>query len=262
MKRATLIVAAFLLLPFTFAPQPPAAYGQNTATVQTAVLPSHMDLTADLPSHTRAAEQRYVVVAAGDTYGKWATARCGNFSAWPAIQAANKWPERRIPVGATAIIVCGPVTTPPPAAKPATTTSTGTAWVHPLTSGARGTSCYRTSSRPSHNGIDLPAWSGTPIRAASAGTVTVKAYQASGAGHFITLKHANGIYTRYHHLQQASALAIGATVQAGQTIGYVGATGNATGPHLHFEVMQGGTSNSSHLNPAGFMRDRAVNIGC
>jgi murein DD-endopeptidase MepM/ murein hydrolase activator NlpD len=57
-----------------------------------------------------------------------------------------------------------------------------------------------------------------------------------------------------------SPLNVGAAVQPGTIIGYVGITGNATGYHLHFEVMR--TSTGSNVNPAAFMRQHGVNIGC
>lgn len=256
MKRAS-IVAAFLMLLFAIHPQPtPAAHTSAPPTDQARP-------TADqVTRHTRTTQtaQLTIVTRPGDTYGAIARTHCGTFTAWPALQQANKWPERRIPVGATAIIACQAAT--PIAAPPTLPKTIGAAWVHPLASGKLGNSCYRTTTRPGHNGVDIAQPAGTPIRAVTAGTIQRKAYQAGGAGYYVTIAHTAGIYTRYHHLRAHSPLALGATVTAGQTIGYVGATGNATGNHLHFEVMHGGTSNSNHLNPAPFMRTRGINIGC
>jgi murein DD-endopeptidase MepM/ murein hydrolase activator NlpD len=133
-------------------------------------------------------------------------------------------------------------------------------WVHPLASGKRGNSCYRTSKRPSHGGVDLAQPKGTVIRSVAAGTVYRKAYQGGGAGYYITIRHAGNIFSQYHHLKASSPLGVGARVSAGQTIGYVGATGNATGNHLHFEIRTG--SLDHRVNPAPFMRDRGINIGC
>ena len=160
-----------------------------------------------------------------------------------------------------------PVAAPPAAAanrsvKPATVRVASPAWVHPLTSGKKAGSCYRTARRPSHGGVDIAQPAGTPIRAASAGQIHRKAYQGGGAGHYVVVRHAGGIYTRYMHLRAASPLRVGASVRAGQTIGYVGRTGNATGHHLHFEVLRGGESNSNRINPAPFMRARGINVGC
>lgn len=90
-----------------------------------------------------------------------------------------------------------------------------------------------------HTGIDFGAASGTPIRAAAAGRV-VQAGAMSGYGNVVVIDHGGGLATLYAH-QSRVAVAAGTQVQAGQVIGYVGATGYATGPHLHFEVRINGT---------------------
>jgi len=134
------------------------------------------------------------------------------------------------------------------------------AWVHPLASGRGGNSCYRTSKRPSHGGVDLAQPSGTPIRSVAAGTIYRKAYESGGAGYYVTVRHDGNVFSQYHHLRAHSPLGVGARVSVGQIIGYVGRTGNATGNHLHFEIRTG--SLSHRVNPATFMRARGINIGC
>jgi len=133
-------------------------------------------------------------------------------------------------------------------------------WVHPLASGRGGNSCYRTSARPSHGGVDLAQPSGTHIRSVAAGTIYRKAYERGGAGYYVTVRHAGNVFSQYHHLKTSSPLSVGTPVQVGQVIGYVGRTGNATGNHLHFEIRTG--SLSHRVNPASFMRARGINIGC
>jgi murein DD-endopeptidase MepM/ murein hydrolase activator NlpD len=96
-----------------------------------------------------------------------------------------------------------------------------------------------------HNGIDIGMPVGTPIQAALSGTVlgtgnTDLSHSASGAqcysfGKWVMVKHANGLATLYAHLSQIGVSA-GQSVTTGQTIGYSGMTGYATGPHLHFGV--------------------------
>jgi murein DD-endopeptidase MepM/ murein hydrolase activator NlpD len=91
-----------------------------------------------------------------------------------------------------------------------------------------------------HTGVDWAAKIGTPIFAAGDGLV-IKAGWASGYGRRIEIQHANGYVTTYNH-QSAFARGIkpGVQVHQGQVIGYLGATGLATGPHLHYEVMVNG----------------------
>jgi peptidoglycan hydrolase-like protein with peptidoglycan-binding domain len=85
-----------------------------------------------------------------------------------------------------------------------------------------------------HTGVDFPAPSGTPVFAARAGVVTVTRW-LDGYGNTVALKHELGVSTLYAHLS-AILVKPGAHVAAGQPIARVGATGTATGPHLHFEL--------------------------
>lgn len=112
-------------------------------------------------------------------------------------------------------------------------------------------SCHRVSSpygwRSSgwHNGIDLVkaggGASGTPVIASKSGTVEVVQRSNSGYGNMVLINHGNGYKTRYAHMIKGSiTVSVGDYVEAGQTIGKVGSTGNSTGPHLHFEVIYRG----------------------
>ena len=89
-----------------------------------------------------------------------------------------------------------------------------------------------------HRGTDIPAPEGTPILAAHSGTVLVSGWNDS-YGNQVLLDNGAGLSTRYAHMTQAAVTA-GEAVTAGQVIGYVGSTGDSTGNHLHFEVMQNG----------------------
>jgi murein DD-endopeptidase MepM/ murein hydrolase activator NlpD len=97
-----------------------------------------------------------------------------------------------------------------------------------------------------HEGIDIAAPSGTPIRAAAAGRI-IFAGVMSGYGNITIIDHGNGLATAYAH-QSAFALG-GGSVSQGTIIGYVGTTGNSTGPHLHFEVRVNGTP----VDPMGYL---------
>lgn len=98
-----------------------------------------------------------------------------------------------------------------------------------------------------HKGVDIAAPSGTPIPAAAAGRVANKGYEPGGAGFFVTLDHENGLRTKYFHLVRAAPVEIGQRVSEGQTIGHVGSTGSSSGPHLHFEVWEGGAARDPAL---------------
>ena len=89
-----------------------------------------------------------------------------------------------------------------------------------------------------HRGTDIPAPEGAPILAAHSGTVLVSGWNDS-YGNQVLLDNGAGLSTRYAHMTQ-TAVTAGEAVTAGQVIGYVGNTGDSTGFHLHFEVMQNG----------------------
>jgi len=100
-----------------------------------------------------------------------------------------------------------------------------------------------------HTGIDLGAGSGTPIRAAKAGTVVSSDNDAGGYGLLTVIDHGGGLTTLYAH-QSQSAVSGGSSVTQGQIIAYVGCSGHCTGPHLHFETRIDGNPE----NPASFLR--------
>lgn len=91
-----------------------------------------------------------------------------------------------------------------------------------------------------HKGVDLAADYGAPVRATAAGTV-VSAGWDGGFGIKVDVDHGNGYHTWYAHLSRAGVTP-GEHVVKGQTIASVGATGEATGPHLHYQVMRLGTA--------------------
>jgi murein DD-endopeptidase MepM/ murein hydrolase activator NlpD len=91
-----------------------------------------------------------------------------------------------------------------------------------------------------HLGIDYAAPHGTPVRAAGDGSVSI-AERRGGYGNLIEIHHPNGYSSRYAHLSRfALGIEYGAAVRQGEIIGYVGSTGLATGPHLHYEVRRHG----------------------
>jgi murein DD-endopeptidase MepM/ murein hydrolase activator NlpD len=98
-----------------------------------------------------------------------------------------------------------------------------------------------------HQGIDFAGATGTPIYAAGDGVVA-ESGRKGGYGNWIMLKHSGGWETGYAHMSRyAPGMRRGVRVKQGQLIGYVGATGRVTGPHLHYEVMR----NGARVNPKG-----------
>jgi len=99
--------------------------------------------------------------------------------------------------------------------------------------------------RRRHEGTDYAASPGTPVMAAGDGVVR-RAGRAGGYGNLVEIRHRNGITTRYGHLRGfARGIRAGTRVTQGQTIGYVGSTGLASGPHLHYEFRVNGVAKDS-----------------
>ncbi|MCL2003056.1 MAG: peptidoglycan DD-metalloendopeptidase family protein [Oscillospiraceae bacterium] len=105
--------------------------------------------------------------------------------------------------------------------------------------------------RRQHDGIDIPAPRGTPVVAANAGQIIVRAY-GSGYGNYIVVDHGGGQQSLYAHMHGFANAKVGDRVTRGQTIGYVGTTGLSTGNHLHFEIRR----NGSPVDPDPLLRGR------
>jgi murein DD-endopeptidase MepM/ murein hydrolase activator NlpD len=123
--------------------------------------------------------------------------------------------------------------------------------------GARLTSTFGMRWGVLHAGIDLAAPLGTPEYAAMDGVV-LRAGPASGFGLAVYIQHSNGDVTVYGHMEKI-LVTEGQVVRAGETIALLGANGQATGPHLHFEVHVGGMLGTK-IDPLPWLRARGVVI--
>ncbi|MEU1839812.1 M23 family metallopeptidase [Micromonospora chersina] len=148
-------------------------------------------------------------------------------------------------------------------------------WTAPLPGGV--VSGFRTTERPSHNGVDLAADKRSEIHAASAGRVLVARCDPDhsgkrdcdrdgwpgkgGCGWFVDILHAGGYITRYCHMIERPRVVPGQSVEAGEVIGLSGTSGNSSGPHLHFEVhIDSDRSSRGAVNPVPFMRERGAPV--
>lgn len=124
-------------------------------------------------------------------------------------------------------------------------TATGT-YIWPCPSSTYVTSAFGMREHPlfgderPHSGIDISGSAGSEVMAADSGTVAVATYSSS-YGNYVTIYHSNGDYTLYAHMSSLAVTA-GQNVTQGDVIGYVGSTGWATGPHLHFEIRVNGST--------------------
>ncbi|MCD6289673.1 MAG: M23 family metallopeptidase [Anaerolineae bacterium] len=99
-----------------------------------------------------------------------------------------------------------------------------------------------------HHGLDIGAWTGSPVVASDSGYVVYAGWNNQGYGNLVIINHGNGFVTYYAHLSKIFVRR-GDSVAQGQRIGAVGATGHATGPHLHFEIRY----HNVYRNPLGFL---------
>ncbi|MBD0747883.1 LysM peptidoglycan-binding domain-containing M23 family metallopeptidase [Streptomyces sp. CBMA152] len=152
-------------------------------------------------------------------------------------------------------------------AAPATTTSaakvsqgSASGFRAPLDSVSIGTPYRMAGSMWSsgyHTGVDFEAQTGTTVKAVGAGTV-VTAGWGGAYGNQVVIRHADGMYSQYAHLSQLSVSA-GQTVTEGQEIGLSGATGNVTGPHLHFEIRTT-PDYGSDVDPLAYLRQQGASL--
>ncbi|WP_217237408.1 M23 family metallopeptidase [Streptomyces sp. AC555_RSS877] len=112
-------------------------------------------------------------------------------------------------------------------------------------------------SSGSHTGVDFHAASGTSVHAVGSGTV-VEAGWGGSYGNNVVIKMNDGTYTQYGHLSSL-AVSVGQSVTPGQQIGLSGATGNVTGPHLHFEARTT-PEYGSDMDPVAYLRSHGVNV--
>ncbi|MGW1591252.1 M23 family metallopeptidase [Streptomyces sp. NPDC002386] len=143
-------------------------------------------------------------------------------------------------------------------AAPATQAAPATGYTLPVAAPTIGTAYHVAGSMWSsgyHTGVDFVVPTGTPLKAVAAGTV-VSAGWGGAYGNQVVIKLNDGYYAQYAHLSQLSVSA-GQTVTPGQQVGLSGATGNVTGPHLHFEIRTT-PEYGSDVDPVGYLRSHGV----
>ncbi|MBP5295820.1 MAG: M23 family metallopeptidase [Bacteriovoracaceae bacterium] len=119
----------------------------------------------------------------------------------------------------------------------------------PVPSSKRISSSFGWRNRRLHEGIDIPAASGTHIWAAADGIVVYSGNGLSGYGNLTVIDHGQGIFTVYAHAKK-NLTRLGQRVYRGEVIALVGSTGRSSGPHLHFEVRRQGKA----YNPVAFLQ--------
>ncbi|THV35709.1 M23 family metallopeptidase [Glycomyces buryatensis] len=192
-------------------------------------------------------------------------------SAFPDAYAKHEDTAAAIVQGVTARINCN---------RAAGSDISAEGWTHPLP-GHVVTGGFRTAERPTHQGVDLPAGSGTPILTAGPGevvkvrcnahTTSGGAYSCDvdgspdvrGCGWYVEIAHPDGTLTRYCHMRTEPPVAVGDSVAAGQVIGEVGSSGHSSGPHLHYETHNRAENpgSDSAVPPLDFMAARGVQLG-
>ncbi|MDX2674950.1 M23 family metallopeptidase [Streptomyces sp. NY05-11A] len=154
-----------------------------------------------------------------------------------------------------------PASTQAPTQAAEKTTSTSSGYTLPVAGATIGTGYHVAGSMWSsgyHTGVDFVVPTGTSLKAVGAGTV-VSAGWGGAYGNQVVIKLADGYYAQYGHLSQLSVSA-GQTVTEGQQIGLSGATGNVTGPHLHFEIRTT-PDYGSDVDPVAYLRSHGVVVG-
>jgi hypothetical protein len=176
-----------------------------------------------------------------------------------------------IPVCPAGSVPATPKPAPAPILKPPPLPPVTGSWRLPLAAGL--VSDFRTTVRPTHDGVDLGAARNTPIVSVSAGTVTRVVCNVSagscdvdgnrnlkGCGWYVEVQHAGNIVTRYCHMVRKPVVVVGQKVAKGQLLGHVGTSGSSSGPHLHFEVHVNAppATRENAVSPVAFMKARGL----
>jgi murein DD-endopeptidase MepM/ murein hydrolase activator NlpD len=209
------------------------------------------------------------VVLVCQVAGQWINAQLRATNLWDRTGNGNYLSDAYVRRGA--LPACPASTTPPLPPKP----SPGTAgWVIPVP--GKPVQLFRPVYNPTHDGVDIMQPRYTPIAAASAGRVITVECNTSGqncdvdgsssvrgCGWYLEIQHANQIITRYCHLVRRPLVVEGQQVSMGQTIGYVGTSGNSSGTHLHFEVHIGSApaTRANAVDPVAFMQQMNAPLG-
>jgi murein DD-endopeptidase MepM/ murein hydrolase activator NlpD len=208
-----------------------------------------------------------VTVAVGDTL----EALAAKHSVDPAdIISVNELDDPNLVVGQTLTIPgarSAGIATPKPTATPRKTatprsggSSSGGSTTRPPTTYTGGKFAWPVAGgyisqyyHYGHYGLDIAADSGTRVLAAGGGSVIFAGWKNNGGGYQVWIAHGSGLYTTYNHMSSVS-VGRGQRVSRGQQVGRVGATGNVTGPHLHFEVWRGMIwDGGNRVNPLGYL---------
>ncbi|TLS47966.1 LysM peptidoglycan-binding domain-containing protein [Streptomyces montanus] len=233
--------------------------------------------SAPVAAQKKAANRTYTVKK-GDSLFKIAKAQHVS-GGWKKLYADNRraigddpaliHPGLKLAIGKKAASASGPVkskaaapssATTTTAAKPADAPSTSSGFTLPVAGATVGTPYHLAGSMWSsgyHTGVDFVVPTGTSLKAVGAGTV-VSAGWGGAYGNQVVIKLNEGHYAQYAHLSSLSVSA-GQSVTEGQQIGLSGATGNVTGPHLHFEIRTT-PDYGSDVDPVAFLRAHGVTV--
>jgi murein DD-endopeptidase MepM/ murein hydrolase activator NlpD len=269
-RRTTMVALTGLLaaLVTTVVPATPASAvariaGVGTVSTGGTALRARSGPSADFAQTGSIAEGRYLSIVC-QTVGQHVDGTVRSTRVWDRLPNDSYVSDAFVARAWFKIPVCNPTTVPK---LPSTT------WALPVTAGL--VSGFRTSSRPTHDGVDLGAARNTPIKAAAAGTVIRVVCNVStnncdvdgnrtlsGCGWYAEIQHAGRIVTRYCHMVRKPSVRVGQTVARGQIIGYVGTSGSSSGPHLHFEVHLNAppANHANAVSPITFMRARGLTI--
>ncbi|MGW5396897.1 peptidoglycan DD-metalloendopeptidase family protein [Streptomyces sp. NPDC003952] len=215
-------------------------------------------------------------VAAGDTLG---TIGSELGVSWQTLYSENRsvigsdpdviFPGQRLAYGSADSGSSTPAAAPKPAGKTSSSSSSESSesssksssaeGVLPVSGGSISARYHQAGGWAAgyHTGIDFAVSTGTPVRAAAAGTVVSSGWQGA-YGNAVVIKHDDGRYTLSAHLSSATA-SEGERVSAGEQIGRSGNTGNSTGPHLHFEV-RSSNSYGADVNPVTWLNGLGVSL--